>query len=298
MSAAPLQSGINRSNSGFNGRLASDAAQIERSIVNGSVHIMPGGAATVVRADHPPFDGLIDNGPYLRIGLCVGSPTRLAQQVGNSRLEGLWRPGTLAITPPNCAGFGSCGKVAMIGLAIAPGTAPLVGHFDPDRLNMLARQFHDDALLAAVLNTLYHEADVHGSSTAFFEHGVALVMRRLGELGDRPSLKQEGYPLPQRRFDRVLAYVGGRLGDDISVIDLAAVAGMDPSGFSRAMRARTGLAPYAWLTQLRMERATQLLDCGLSVTEIANDLGYENAGKFAAAFRRVKNCAPSKWLQK
>lgn len=255
---------------------------------------MPNGAAMVVRASYPLFEGMITNGPYLRIGLCVGAGGRLHQQIGAARLEGLWRSGTLAITPPHRSGTVRCEAMTIIGLALAPG-AVLAGRFDPDHLDALARSFHDDALLVSVMTALYHEADLHGASTAFFEHGSALVMGRLMELRERPIARRTASPLPQARYDRVVAYVESRLGDDMSVIDLAAVAGMDPSGFTRALRARIGLAPYAWLTHRRMQRAALLLAQGLSVTQVANSVGYSNISKFAVAFRRVLNCSPSQW---
>ncbi|WCM28557.1 AraC family transcriptional regulator [Sphingomonas sp. QA11] len=99
--------------------------------------------------------------------------------------------------------------------------------------------------------------------------------------------------LSHARLNRVLAYVDARLGDKLSVVDLAAVAGMDPSGFTRALRARTGLAPYAWLTGLRMTRAAQLIASGMPITQAASHVGYCNAGKFAAAFRRTLGYLPS-----
>lgn len=94
----------------------------------------------------------------------------------------------------------------------------------------------------------------------------------------------------------VRCYVESRLADDIAVAEMAAVAGMDPTGFTRALRARTGLPPYAWLTERRMERACELLSASQKVTQVAHALGYANSGKFAAAFRRIIGANPTTWL--
>ncbi|MEH3104998.1 MAG: AraC family transcriptional regulator [Sphingomonas phyllosphaerae] len=290
MPATPLRSATNRSDP----RII-PAALTEQLAIAG--HVGSGGAAhrlsnqtgLLLHARYPAFEGPIENGPHLRVGLCLGAGTRLVQSAGTTRLEGLWRRGTLTITPPDCTGFAACGATEMIGLAI------VTDAIDRDRVHDLASRFHDDALIVSVLTALHHEADVHGTTTAFFEHGIALVLNRLNELHSTPSNRRAVRPLSQARYDRLVDQVRGRLGDDLSVAELAAAAGMDPSGFTRAMRARTGLAPFAWLTRCRMEEAARLLAGGLTVTWVASRVGYANASKFAAAFRRLHGMAPSRW---
>lgn len=291
---SPLRSGINCSDPGFTGRIAADRAGIEACVAaGGSISELPDGAGLLVQARYPAFEGPIANGPHLRIGLCLGGHTRLVQRVGDARLEGVWRPGTLTITPPDRSGMAACDTARMIGLAIVPDRAIVAQPIDPGRLERQACHFHEDPLLASVLTSLHHEADIHGAATAFFEHGIALILHRLLELDTPQGAGRRAHPLSHARLNRVLAYVDARLGDKLSVVDLAAVAGMDPSGFTRALRARTGLAPYAWLTGLRMTRAAQLIASGMPITQAASHVGYLNAGKFAAAFRRTLGYLPS-----
>ncbi|WP_093818460.1 helix-turn-helix domain-containing protein [Stenotrophomonas indicatrix] len=70
---------------------------------------------------------------------------------------------------------------------------------------------------------------------------------------------------------------------------------MEPTTFSRALRAATGMPPYAYLTQHRMQWAQCALSAGQSVTDVALACGYANPSRFAAAFRRVAGCTPSAW---
>ena len=86
-----------------------------------------------------------------------------------------------------------------------------------------------------------------------------------------------------------------RLGDNLSGAEMADAVGLEPSRFTKALTARTGYPPYAWLMRYRMERATLCLSQGWSVIRAANGLGYANPAKFAAAFRRVKGLPPSQW---
>ncbi len=66
------------------------------------------------------FEGDVVSGPHLRIALCTGRASRLMQEIDGTRLEGVWRPGTLAIMPPGGSGYAASGAVGMIGLAIVP----------------------------------------------------------------------------------------------------------------------------------------------------------------------------------
>ena len=77
--------------------------------------------------------------------------------------------------------------------------------------------------------------------------------------------------------------------------ELADAVGRDPSGFTRAFRAETGCTPFAYLTLRRMERAKLLLEAGEPVVRVACAVGYANAGKFAAAFRRHVGLSPTEW---
>lgn len=294
-----LRSGFDRSDRGNDCPIERDRRDIAHQVTtHGSIVSAPGGAATVVRGRYPAFDGAVANGPHLRIGLCVGGPAKLAQQVDGTRLEGHWRSGSIVVTPPGGAGTSRCSPVDMIGLAIAPALLGGDHGLDLDGMAGLAGRFHDDALLAAVTTALHGEAEVHGASTAFFEHGVALLLARFAELWSLPARSTGYLPLSAGKLERVSCHVASRLGDDISVTEMAAVAGMDPSAFTRALRARTGLPPYAWLTRLRMERASDLLAEGWTVTQVATASGYANSGKFAAAFRRTIGRSPSEWQRR
>lgn len=244
---------------------------------------------------YPPFEGEIDNGPLLRLALSVGPPTRLVHHVGGTRLEGLWRPRTLTISPPRSRGVARTGEISMIGLALEPRQADGEVALNLDHVTALAGSFQDDAVLVSVLTSLHYEAKAHGASSAFFDQGRALILRRLTELHGANPKSRKICPLCNTRFARVLDYVEHRLTDDLSVAEMAAVAGLDSSGFTRSLRARTGLPPYAWLTERRMERAKALLMGGIPVTQIAFMLGYTNPGKFSAAFRRVTGHPPSQW---
>ncbi|RIQ13738.1 AraC family transcriptional regulator [Jiangella rhizosphaerae] len=95
-------------------------------------------------------------------------------------------------------------------------------------------------------------------------------------------------------LDRVADVVEARLGDPLTVDDLAAAAALSPFHFARAFKASTGLAPHEYVTSRRMERAKSLLlTSRLSVPEVAYAVGLSNVSHFRRMFRRHTGFLPS-----
>ena len=85
-----------------------------------------------------------------------------------------------------------------------------------------------------------------------------------------------------------------RLAKNVTVVKLAAIAGVSKFHFIRLFSATTGLTPYQYMIRLRLRSAAQLLSTtGHPVTDIAKMCGYASAGQFAAAFRRQYGASPT-----
>ena len=82
---------------------------------------------------------------------------------------------------------------------------------------------------------------------------------------------------------------------NLSVKDFAALTGRSAASFSRDFKRQFGMTPGRWLIEARLEKARQLLlDTGLSVTEIALEVGYENSSHFIKAFKDKYGQTPKK----
>jgi len=67
----------------------------------------------------------------------------------------------------------------------------------------------------------------------------------------------------------------------------------------RKLQGLLGCTPAAYIRQLRLERARQLLEKGAgTVSEITFMVGYSNTSAFARAFRDAFGEAPSRFLKK
>jgi AraC-like DNA-binding protein len=75
---------------------------------------------------------------------------------------------------------------------------------------------------------------------------------------------------------------------------LAATAGMSRFHFIRAFKHAYGLPPHAYLLQLRVERAAELIrSSDLPLTTIAHDLGFGSSSRLSEAIRRRYGQTPS-----
>lgn len=95
---------------------------------------------------------------------------------------------------------------------------------------------------------------------------------------------------------RALAAMHERPGDLWTVATLAQTAGLSRSAFAARFRELVGESPLAYLGVLRMRQAEQLLQrTPLSLTAIAEQLGYQSSQAFNRAFRRHAGVSPGRF---
>lgn len=100
--------------------------------------------------------------------------------------------------------------------------------------------------------------------------------------------------LPGHRLKRVLDYIAANLDENISLAQLAAIAGMSPHYFSELFKLSTGRAPHNYVLMQRIERAKQQLrDPMRSIIDVGLDAGFQNPSHFARMFRKIEGTTPS-----
>lgn len=100
--------------------------------------------------------------------------------------------------------------------------------------------------------------------------------------------------LSHRRLKLVTDYVEDRLATEVSLGELAAVAGLSPAHFSRQFKAATGMPPHQFLIHRRVERAKELLSRGgMSIAEVSQAVGFFDQSHLARHFKRIHNASPN-----
>lgn len=96
-----------------------------------------------------------------------------------------------------------------------------------------------------------------------------------------------------RRVSKVEAVINSRYNTQLTLEELASVAGMTPTAFSRFFRKRTGRALSEYIIDIRLGHAARkLIDTTMTVAEICYDCGFNNISNFNRAFKRKKGCSP------
>ena len=95
-------------------------------------------------------------------------------------------------------------------------------------------------------------------------------------------------------FDDAVAIVEAEYASDLSLDDIARRVASSRRQLQRAYSEIGRTTFRAHLTAVRMDRAAELLSVrGLTVRDVANQVGYRQPAQFAKAFRRHHGVAPS-----
>lgn len=114
--------------------------------------------------------------------------------------------------------------------------------------------------------------------------------------GPRPVPAQGG--LSGFRLRRVIEFVEANLDSDISLADLADVAGLSQFHFARAFRTSTGKTPQQFVMQHRLERAKELLQRPeLPLVEVSLRSGFKSQSHFTTLFRKYTSFTPKLWRE-
>jgi len=97
-------------------------------------------------------------------------------------------------------------------------------------------------------------------------------------------------------IDDIILYMQQHLHEDLSLQDLCNYAHYSPSRFSSLFRQKTGYAPIDYFLQLKMQKASQLLDfTNKPIKEIASTFGFDDPYYFSRRFTKAIGMSPRKY---
>jgi AraC-like DNA-binding protein len=82
-------------------------------------------------------------------------------------------------------------------------------------------------------------------------------------------------------------------GRRISLVSLAAEAGVTPFHLVREFTRAVGLSPHRYVTQTRIRRARTLLAAGMSPSFVAASTGFADQSHLTTQFRRYVGTTPA-----
>lgn len=106
-------------------------------------------------------------------------------------------------------------------------------------------------------------------------------------------------PLYDRfEVDRAIAYMNSRFDEKITVEDLAALANLSASHFTKIFKSVTGETPIDFLKALRLKKARNMLVNNVeNITEIALKCGFNTSSYFSSCFIEKYRMTPTAFRQ-
>lgn len=142
----------------------------------------------------------------------------------------------------------------------------------------------------------------------------ALQRRRLSEVtmtldelrqryeNERADRQQELSARDKDFLSRTMVIIAEQIENNSVYVDaLASQMAMSTTQFRNRLKAITGETPQAYITNIRMQKARQLLDNSTpqtTILDIAMSCGYEDQGAFTRAFKRFYGVTPTDYLSR
>jgi AraC-like DNA-binding protein len=113
------------------------------------------------------------------------------------------------------------------------------------------------------------------------------------------ELKNVEYGFSDRlEVNRAIEHIHSHLSEKLSSSELAEVACMSASHFSRVFKSETGLSPVEYLQKARLERAKKLILAGdLSITQVALSSGFSGGSYLTERFKSAFGMTPSEFRE-
>lgn len=152
----------------------------------------------------------------------------------------------------------------------------------------------DSPVIQSALRTIWALCCEEGPPSRLLARAAGCeILAELCRLGGAPFKPVRGGLAPWAER-RCLELMRARLSEDISLDELAAEARLSSFHFARMFKQSVGVPPRVYLTQLRIEKACELLErTDLPVTEIAQEVGYSTNQVLARVFTKNRRMSPT-----
>jgi AraC family transcriptional regulator len=254
---------------------------------------------------HDPLHDVVEPMTHHVIMSYNGGVQRMERRSGRFVSTGTFRSGVVTIIPEGSSSRWDIPKPVDVVQLYLPHTTLVRVAAEADTAsptNLLERTAHPDPITSRLLLSAADVLEGNETLDSLFRQQLTdlLATRLLAEHAGVPSTVQPVVGgLAPKALLRAIDRLRSDSDADVSLAALSAEAGVSRFHFCRAFKESTGLSPHAWLRQLRLEQAMQMLrETDASVVTVAAALGYASQTAFAAAFKRLTGDTPTDWRRR
>jgi AraC family transcriptional regulator len=165
--------------------------------------------------------------------------------------------------------------------------------FPKDKLN--------DPLIYQISLALKHELNTNDSIDRLYTESLTdtllvHLLRYCSSQSDNRSSSAQG--LTNHQLQEILDYIHENIAYDLSLTELATIAGMGVHHFGNLFKRSTGLSPYQYIIQQRLDRAKEMLkDRDRSIVNIAIQSGFASQSHLTRLFSKHLAITPKKYRE-
>ena len=154
--------------------------------------------------------------------------------------------------------------------------------FDP-RIAQLMRELHQ------LLRTPHARIECEALLLSVL---IQLLKRHAGDPLEGKSHKPLHWAVKQVR-----QYIEAHYADNLSLQQLASLVNLNPFHLTDVFRQGVGLPPHAYLNQVRVDRARQLILAGEPLAQVAYETGFVDQSHLTRRFKQIVGCTPGQVLK-
>jgi AraC-like DNA-binding protein len=152
----------------------------------------------------------------------------------------------------------------------------------------------DDPELASLLRNLHMTLEAGGTALER-ESKFLWTFAQLAKRHADDSSVERGMGDERAVVRTVRQYLEDRYTENVSLDDLARVAGLSAYHLLRVFRSETGLPPHAFLEQVRVNRAREFLRAGSSIADVTFNTGFSDQSHFSRHFKKMTGVTPGQY---
>lgn len=100
-----------------------------------------------------------------------------------------------------------------------------------------------------------------------------------------------------RKTEKIISYMTEHYSEKVTLEDMAKVVQISVSYMGSIFREVTGKTPVDYLIELRLNRAKELIGDGHSISETAQQVGFNDVYYFSRCFKRREGISPSQFAR-
>ena len=140
-----------------------------------------------------------------------------------------------------------------------------------------------------------HRAILEGADRLESESRILWTMTELVKRYANIGSSEAHLGKERRAVEQVRQYIEDHFAETITLNRLSQHVALSPYYLLRAFRAEVGMPPYAYLESVRIRHTQRLIKAGLSLAEVAAEVGFSSQSHMTRQFKKIIGVTPGQY---